>query len=74
MRRGRYIKRIALYHAQPGRHYKRTKAEMDNNTLHCPKCKRHGELVDMERRTFTKSNKIWVCPECDWKITEDKVI
>lgn len=67
--------RSALYHAQPGRLYKRTRAEVSEGVMYCPDCKRKDKkLVEMEKRRFKKSVKMYVCPVCDWKIPTDNVI
>lgn len=66
--------KLAIYHIDLGRMYKRTNQEKVNGILYCPKCKRRGELEGMELKPFTKSVKIWICPVCDWKITTNNII
>jgi hypothetical protein len=61
--------RRAVYHRERGRVYKRTRYEIQNGVLVCPRCR--GEA---ERQPFTKSVKIYICPDCGWKITTDKVL
>lgn len=61
--------RRAVYHRERGRVYKRTRYETSNGVIICPRCK--GEA---EKQSFTKSLKIYVCPDCGWKITTDKVL
>jgi len=61
--------RRGAYHVEKGRTYKRTRYEVDNDVVICPRCK--GEA---ERQPFTKSTKIYVCPDCGWKITTDKLM
>jgi ribosomal protein L37AE/L43A len=62
-------RRMAMYHAQPGRTYRRTRAETESNEANCPKC---GGDMDIE--PFTKSEKMWRCSECGWKIPTSKVL
>ena len=62
--------RRAVYHNERGRIYRRTRLEGDSSVLICPRCKSDG----LELQPFTKSVKIYICPECGWKITTDKLI
>lgn len=63
--------RRAIYHCERGRVYKQTRGETDGGELTCG---RRGCGGVMELQPFTKSVKIYVCPECGWKITNDKVV
>lgn len=60
--------KLALYHGQPGRVYRRTRAEKETNDLVCPKCK-----ANLEQEPFTKSSKLYKCKKCGWKIPSDKL-
>lgn len=62
-------RRMAVYHSDRGRVYRRTRRERDENIISCPKCRN-----DMELRPFTKNERIYVCPRCDWKISTSKVL
>jgi len=64
-------RRMAVYHGGPGRHYRRTRRERDEDVAYCPRCR--PELVEMELQPFTRGIGIWICPECGWKISTDKV-
>ena len=61
--------RRGAYHVEKGRTYKKTKYEVDNDVVVCPRCR--GEA---EKQSFTKSTKLYVCPDCGWKITTDKLV
>ena len=63
--------RRAVYHRERGRVYKQTRGENSNGNMVCG---RRGCMREMELQPFMKSVKIYVCPECGWKITQDKVI
>jgi ribosomal protein L37AE/L43A len=62
-------RKTALYHGGVGRTYRRTRAEINEGAYTCPSCK--GNL-DLDK--YMKSVKIYVCPNCGWKITTDKVV
>jgi hypothetical protein len=63
--------RRALYHKERGRVYRRTRGESENDEIICGK---RGCPGVMELQPFTKSTKIYICPECGWKICTDKVV
>jgi ribosomal protein L37AE/L43A len=62
-------RRMAVYHAQRGRFYKRNRAEAESDGANCPKC---GDPMQIE--PYTKSEKMWRCPECGWKIPTSRVL
>jgi len=64
-----YMCRRGAYHKMRGRYYRRTRAEVGDNGLMCPRCKAKCEM-----QPFTKSVKLWSCPECGWKIPSDRVV
>ena len=55
--------RRALYWGGPGRKYRQTKSEQTEGACSCPKCK--GE---MEKQPFTKSERLYACPGCGFKV------
>jgi ribosomal protein L37AE/L43A len=61
--------KTALYHRNKGRVYRRTRKECDSDIVECAKCK-----SEMELHPYTKSIGIWICPDCGFKISTDKVI
>lgn len=61
--------RRAVYHAQRDRFYRTTRSENEIGMMSCPRCKK-----EMDLQPFTKKTKIYICPECGWKITTDKLI
>ena len=70
-RRARHMpsqKRQAIYHIQPGRHYKLTRQEQDQGTAFCPRC--HAE---MNKAPFARGVQLFDCPDCAFKITTDHV-
>lgn len=60
--------RQAMYWCAPGRQYRLTKQEQDNEFLTCPKCK-----GDMDKEKFTRSEKLYRCPHCGFKVPSGKV-
>jgi len=66
--------RLAIYHIDIKRTYKRTIEEIKNETVYCPRCKKQNKLIKMGLHPYTKSTKIYICPKCDWKITTDKIV
>jgi len=66
---GKLGRRMAMYHGQRGRMYRRTRAEVEQDGAMCPKCR--GE---MEIQPFTRNERIWICSECGWKISTGNVI
>jgi hypothetical protein len=62
-------KKKAMYHKERGRIYKMTKKEMETGSCKCPRCK----CENMSLHPFTKSNKIYICDDCGWKITTDSL-
>jgi predicted RNA-binding Zn-ribbon protein involved in translation (DUF1610 family) len=64
------IPRRAVYHKQRGRVYQRSQAEVQADTLKCPRCGEEG----MEKEPFTKGVHMYRCPGCGWKITTDKLL
>jgi len=62
--------RRAVYHKQRGRVYQRSRVEVENETLRCPRCGEDG----MEKESYTKGIYMFRCPSCGWKITTDKLL
>ena len=60
--------REAMYWCSPGRTYRTTKGEQEGGIATCPKCK-----AQMEQERFTRSEKMYRCPECGFKIPTGKV-
>jgi len=65
-------RRMAAYHADKGRIYRRTQLERQMDMMICPRCR--PDVVEMEKQPFVRGVGIWVCPGCGWKITTDKVM
>lgn len=67
--------RRALYHKLPGRVYQRSLQEQNEGMLYCPRCRkqRHRRVL-LGLNPYTKSEKIYICPACGWKITTDKLV
>lgn len=60
--------REAMYWCSPDRTYRLTKQEQEAGSAMCPKCK-----GDMENERFTRSERMYRCPECGFKIPSGKV-
>jgi predicted RNA-binding Zn-ribbon protein involved in translation (DUF1610 family) len=60
--------RQAMYWCAPDRTYRLTKNEQNGGTAVCPHCK-----ADMEREGYTRSEKMYRCSECGFKIPTGKV-
>lgn len=60
--------RISSYHKMRGRIFQRSKKEREMNKHFCFKCK-----CEMNLEPFTKTDKMWLCPNCGWKIESSKV-
>lgn len=63
------VQKTAAYFKSKGRIYQRSKFEKAEDVCICPKCKEHMNL-----EPFTKGIKIWICPDCGWKISENNVL
>lgn len=61
--------RRAMYWCSPGRTYRMTKSDVASGSPRCPKC-----CGDMGRHNFTRSEKLFICDECGFKISSDKVL
>jgi len=61
--------RRAMYWCNPERTYRLTKAEQGDGTTTCPKCK--GQ---MESHPYKRGTSIYICPDCDFKISSRSVI
>jgi len=61
--------RRAMYWMDKGRTYRLTKNEQGADGATCPKCKK-----DMSKEKFTKSEKLFSCPECGFKVPSSKVL
>jgi DNA-directed RNA polymerase subunit RPC12/RpoP len=59
--------RRAMYWGAPDRVYRLTRNEQENGTAVCPKCKK-----DMALEPFTKSEKLYNCPSCGFKVPSSK--
>ena len=62
--------RRAIYYMQSPRTYRMTKSEIDGEPLTCPKCGMPG----LEKENFLRSDKMFVCPGCRFKIPASKLI
>lgn len=60
--------RVAAYWCAPERTYRMTRREQENGAPVCPKCR-----CDMEKEPFTRSEKMWVCPDCRFKVPTGKL-
>lgn len=60
--------RQAMYWCSPDRTYRMTKQEQDEDSATCPKCKSH-----MENEKFTRSERMFRCPDCGFKVPSGKV-
>jgi hypothetical protein len=61
--------RRAMYWGAPDRVYRLTKMEQEKGCACCPKCK-----VDMITDKFTKSDKLYICPDCGFKVPTSKTV
>jgi hypothetical protein len=61
--------RRAIYWCGPGRTYKMTKVEVACGTPRCPKC-----CGDMGKHNFTRNANLFICDDCGFKISSDKVL
>ena len=61
--------RRAMYWGGPGRTYRLTRQEQQDGVSICPRCKK-----EMQQESFTKSEKLVLCPECGFKIPTSKVV
>ena len=58
----------AMYWCGRGRNYRLTKGEQDQGLAVCPKCK-----AQMEKEKFTRSEKLYRCPGCGFKVPTGSV-
>jgi predicted RNA-binding Zn-ribbon protein involved in translation (DUF1610 family) len=58
----------AMYWCSPGRTYRMTKQEQESGQASCPRCK--GQ---MEKERFTRSEKMFRCPNCGFKVPSGSV-
>jgi hypothetical protein len=68
LREFRAAVRQAMYWCNPGRTYRLTKQEQNGNAVVCPQCK-----TPMEKERFTRSEKMFRCPKCGFKVPTGKV-
>jgi hypothetical protein len=61
--------RRAMYWSNPERVYRRTRREIVDDSSICPKCKKVMELTP-----YTKTEKMWCCTSCDFKIPRSNVV
>jgi len=61
--------RRAMYWTDKDRVYRLTKNEQGGNAAVCPKCR-----AEMEKQPFTRSDKLFSCPGCGFKIPSSKVV
>jgi hypothetical protein len=61
--------RRAMYWSAPSRVYRITRREIVDDTALCPKCKKNLEL-----EPYTKSDRMYRCPECSFKVPKSSVI
>ena len=59
--------RRAMYWGAPERIYRLTKDEQENGMAVCPRCK-----AEMQKEPFTKSEKLYSCPKCGFKVPSSK--
>jgi len=62
--------RRGVYYMQAPRTYRMTKSEANGNPLICPRCGAQG----MEKERFLKSDKMFVCPDCRFKVPSSKLV
>jgi hypothetical protein len=61
--------RRAMYWSTPSRVYRMTRREVVDDSALCPKCKEQLEL-----EPYTKSDRMYRCPGCSFKIPKSSVI
>ena len=61
--------REALYYIESPRKFKVTSDEQENGIVKCPRCK--GEMV---RENFTRDQKLFRCPECQFKVPHNDIV
>jgi rubrerythrin/ribosomal protein L37AE/L43A len=61
--------RRAMYWCSPDRTYRLTQEEQNGGLATCPKCR-----IEMQKERFTRSDKLWTCPECGFKIPTSKAV
>lgn len=61
--------RRAMYWSAPNRVYRLTRKEVADNTATCPNC---GQAMNTDK--FTRSEKLFMCPECGFKIPTGSVV
>ena len=61
--------RRAMYWCGPNRTYRLTRQEQNCETPTCPKC--NGQMV---KEPFTKSEKIYICQECKFKVPSGSIV
>lgn len=67
--------RRALYHRERGRVYQRSQEEQTDGIVYCPRCrKQRHRKVSMSLNPYTKSEKIYICSACGWKITTGNLV
>lgn len=66
--RQRMASRRAMYWCGPKRTYRLTRSEINFGKTNCPGCK-----CAMDKENFTRSAKLYVCSNCGFKISSDKI-
>ena len=61
--------RRAMYWCSPTRTFRMTRREVVDNTAVCPKCR---QPLDLE--SFTRSDRMYRCPQCSFKVPRSSVI
>jgi ribosomal protein L37AE/L43A len=61
--------RRGMYWCSPDRTYRLTKGEQEGGQATCPKCK-----AGMELEPYTRSEKMWRCPKCGFKVPSGKAV
>ena len=61
--------RRAMYWCGPDRTYRITKSEKISGDIRCPKC-----CASMDSHRFTRKAKLFMCDDCGFKISSDKVL
>lgn len=63
-----YLPKVALYWSSPGRQYRPTRAELENGSYHCPKCK-----DPLGKAIYRKGTRLFSCVNCLFMIAPEDI-
>lgn len=64
----------SIYYAAPGRHYRRSQLEIQENCVSCPKCNTKMLRIRLDKPKDKRFKFAYLCNDCNFLIPEDKVV